>query len=126
MAEYNGWKNYETWLTNLHYCNFDDLAEDVFNDLDIDQSDSESFGNIQEWIEDIKDDFVRNLASNIKHFMEEETETVLQDIKSGFFSDIINNALSEINYHEIASHYWDQCWDRVKHEILEKEVEDEV
>ena len=78
--EYNGWSNYETWLVNLWYGDyFNDLAEDG-EEIDADR------------IESIVTEF---LAMD-GHLPE-----------TGFAADIMNAALRNVNWEELASHYED-------------------
>lgn len=76
MAEYNGWTNKETWLVNLWLG--DSLAIDADSSMEI----------TPEYIEELVDDLV---DENVSEY--------------GFVRDLINCALGEINWDEIASHY---------------------
>ena len=97
--EYNGWYNYETWLANLW---FDDAfgedaercAEDADGDMDA-----------------ATDALAGVIRETIESHMEETTGA------SGFAADIVNAALREINYEEIAQRYIDE---------VEIELTDEV
>jgi hypothetical protein len=79
MADYNGWKNKETWLVNL-------WLGDTFAAM---QEDGEKI--TAEWIE-----------AYIQEVIFDFEETA-----SGFLRDMLNCALGEIDYHEIAAHYAD-------------------
>lgn len=79
MADYNGWKNKETWLVNL-------WLGDTFAAL---QEDGEKI--TAEWIE-----------AYIQEVIFDFEETA-----SGFLRDMLNCALGEIDYHELAAHYAD-------------------
>lgn len=72
---YNGWTNKETWLVNLWLGEVLDMY-------------------VQEGVEVTQD--------NIKELVENSLE---QFNLEGFAADMMNCALGEINYHEIASHY---------------------
>jgi len=87
---YNGWTNYETWLTNLYFDGyggiFNELAsEGVFDDMDED----EIQGYIAEQLETFVTDYVDSTVGE----------------NSLFITDIINAFLGEIDYGEMASHY---------------------
>jgi hypothetical protein len=97
--EYNGWTNYETWNAALW--------------LDNDQ------GSYNYWCEQAQECYanaepsssftkeeqaVLDLADMLKSDGEERAEQWMPD-QSSFFADMLNAALSEVNWHEIAEHY---------------------
>jgi hypothetical protein len=99
--EYNGWYNYETWLCNLWYDDaFSEDARQVWDDSDGDDTFSK------------KENATLALEDVIKSIVEETASEGIPE--SGFAADLINAALSEINYYEIAEHYIDDIAD--KHE----------
>jgi hypothetical protein len=78
MSEgYNGWSSYETWLASLWF-------GDIFTDM----------GNDGEISADILRDFVEEMLSSEGNLPE-----------SGFAADIMNAALMNVNWHELADHY---------------------
>ncbi len=77
MPTYNGWTNYATWIVNLWY-------DDYFNDV----------------AEDYRDD-VSGLADYIRDTIEEWENLPT----TGLLADLVNAALSEVNWYEIAEHY---------------------
>ena len=86
--EYNGWTNYETWLVKLwmdneqgSYSYFQEQAEQVLKD-DPDDEDN---------------DRIRTLAAVIQESHEESLPKL-----EGFAADLMNAALSEVNWEEIA------------------------
>ena len=86
---YNGWYNYETWLLNLWY---GDYLQEVANEnggLDADQ---------------------------IETIVEEMLADAGELPENGFTADLINAALSQVNWEELAEHY---------NEDLEREEESE-
>lgn len=85
MAQgYQGWSNYETWLANLWY-------DQVFYDL-----------IVEEYGPDVTYDQEYDVAQSIQYYLD---DMVLEEISSqaGFALDLINAALREINYREIAN-----------------------
>lgn len=87
---YNGWTNYETWLTNLHFDDFTpiftDLTEDgVFDDLD----DDEILGYVEEYIETYVSDFT---GWNVR-------------TEDPFIFDVIQSFIGEVDWRDIAQHY---------------------
>ena len=99
---YNGWTNYETWLVKLWMDN-DEGSNSYWN-----EQAEECIKNV---IEEGKPDYLshkkeaaRNLAGMIKDQHEENSPTE----NSGVYADLMNAALSEVNWDEIASHYFDE------------------
>lgn len=72
---YNGWRNKETWLINLW---LGDYFTEVSEDTPMD-------------------------AMSIKREVENHFEEIT--CQGGLVSDMLNCALGEIDYHELASHY---------------------
>jgi len=88
-TKYNGWTNYDTWLCNLWFDNFE------FSEM-LDMFDG---------CED-KDDILRVIKNYIKDYVEEVVEESRGNA-SGFINDLISSALGEIDYYDIAEHYVD-------------------
>ena len=89
--KYNGWTNYETWLFNLHFDDcFGEDAETFYKDAEaceiFTRRENATF-SLAAYIEDYADEFRPEMPSN------------------GFYADLIETGMSEINYHEIAKHY---------------------
>ena len=93
--EYNGWYNYETWLCKLWIDNeqgscsyWDETAQEIYDDSEADNTFTRD------------ERAVLTLSDRLKDEFEEATPEV-----TGFWADMINAALSEINWYEIAEHY---------------------
>lgn len=73
---YNGWTNKKTWLVNL-------------------------------WLGDMFQCEIEDGLEITPGLIESTVENMLNDMPEtwGLFSDLLNCALGEINYYEIASHY---------------------
>jgi hypothetical protein len=83
--DYNGWTNYETWVVNLWMTN--------------DQ------GSCSYWEEVTNDcDSISDLSDAIKDYVEEGNS--LSD-ESSLYSDLMNAAISECNFYEIAKSFWE-------------------
>ena len=95
--ECNGWTNYETWLANLW---FDDAFSDDA-DTALERAAEDTDGT------EIKAEAVRALAETIEEAIVAATTEETSIPESGFVADILNAALREINYREIAEHYID-------------------
>jgi hypothetical protein len=76
--EYNGWTNYETWLVNMWY-------GDIFNDM------AENGETVD--------------AEYIQFFVEEMLESDGALPQYGFAADIMNAALREVDWDDLADHY---------------------
>lgn len=88
--EYNGWTNYKTWLVKLwmdndqgNYLFFREQAEQVIREDGPYDKDS---------------DHIRQLAAIIQESHEESLPKL-----EGFAADLMNAALSEVNWEEIAN-----------------------
>ena len=105
-TKYNGWTNYDTWLCNLWFDNFE------FSEM-LDMFDG---------CED-KDDILRVIKNYIKDYVEEVVEESRGNA-SGFINDLISSALGEIDYYDIAEHYVDDVAEELEaNNTEENEVE---
>ena len=96
--KYNGWTNYETWLCNLWFENYD------FTDLMHMFDGCEDKGDILNVIEDV-----------IKNDVEDYVMAELRSSDtSGFIQDMLNSAIQEIDYRDIAEHYVDDVADELE------------
>lgn len=79
MAEYNGWKSYETWLVSIWFGDvLADLASEYGSDFD---------------------------ASMIQNFVEEMLQTEGNLPETGFAADIMNAALRNVDWDDLYNHY---------------------
>lgn len=109
---YNGWTNYETWNLALWFDNDQGLYS-----MRSEAADDYAKSN------DDKDDAAREMADWLKSQVEDEQILgVLPE--SGFLADMVNAALSEINYYEIAEHWIDDVW--TDHHPEEDEVSEDA
>jgi len=82
MAEYNGWSNYETWLTNLHFDQaFYEIAQEHYANIEGDMYD---------------------LANRFSDYVNDVTFEVIQGDNSYFIDDMANAFLAQVNYQELA------------------------
>lgn len=95
---YNGWSNYETWLCNMWFNDFD------FTDM------MDMFGNCKDNCDVL--DIIQNY---IKEHVEEYVEYSLSPgDQHGFMHDMLNAAVSEIDFRDIAEHYVDDVVDELE------------
>jgi len=99
---YNGWENYETWATKLWidndgYAGGADTvsAEAKFcvraNPLDADTATNQ----LAQWIEDAIDQDIDNADD--------------EALTTGLWADLLGRSLGQVNWHEIARAYIDEC-----------------
>jgi hypothetical protein len=87
---YNGWTNYETWLTNLYFDDFTSHFEEMIEEGQFDEmDDDEILDCCTDYIEQVVDDVVSYTVTTTDNFI----------------SDIISSFTQEVNYKEIAEHY---------------------
>lgn len=99
VKPYNGYTNYETWLVALWIDNsegwqsdFQDKANDIWRD-----SESSEYCTRE-------DEAKRKLAKII----EEEIDELNPLSDAGMFTDLLNAALSEVDWEDIAENYIDE------------------
>ena len=89
---YNGWTNYETWLTNLYFDDFTSLFEEmteegIFDEMDDDAITQYVANYLQEYIDDyISDRYLASCTDN-------------------FIVDVIQTFMNEVDWRDIAQHY---------------------
>lgn len=84
---YNGWTNYETWAVGM-FLDGNYTGEGTYHSvLDLARGASG----------------VYELADDLKSYLEEELEEV-----GGITSDLLSAAVSEVNWHELAEHKWEE------------------
>jgi len=86
MTKYNGWTNYETWLVNLWF-------SDSYNEYFLEQF------REGELLEKVNHDQLRDYV--VEGFLDEQTP------ENGLVTDLVNNAMSQVNWRELAEHVED-------------------
>jgi len=94
---YNGWTNYETWLTNLHFENFE------FSDY---KEDGTFEGMTKEQITDWIADYIETAVEEITYSRFEVGQS-----ENLFLTDVVNCFLREVDWHDIAEQYIDDLYD---------------
>lgn len=90
--KYNGWTNYETWLVNLHLSNDQGLSESIT------------------WtLQDVQSSFGADAYGRGSDALKAATEELLPlDSDNLFASDLLNAALGEVDWYEIAQNWMDE------------------
>jgi hypothetical protein len=111
--EYNGWTNYETWLVNLwmdndegSYRYWRSTTQEVYEEAE----EEGTFTRREQAILDLSDR------------LREEHEEALPEVE-GYASDLLNAAMSEVNWYEIAEHLID---DEIEEDGEAEQVEEET
>jgi hypothetical protein len=92
---YEGWSNYETWAVNLHMKNDQDAC-------DYWMSETRNCLGVGDLAEEMKDHF-QNLAPTLE----------------GVYADLLNTALSEVNWREIATTWIADSSEETENDTLE-------
>lgn len=92
-SRYNGWRNYETWVTNLW------LTNDAGTDGYWREQARAAWGGAEATAYFTRAEAARNdLARQLKDEIEEGSPCP----EAGLYGDLLNAALSEIDWHEVA------------------------
>lgn len=110
---YNGWKNYETWNVALWLDN-DCGTESMMGEWAQECWDEALDGKYMSREDNAKS----ALSDRIKEFVEEQNPLADQ---ATMFTDLLNAALGEVDWYEIAEHYLSE----VEKETQEEEVSSE-
>lgn len=93
---YNGWKNYETWVTCLWFDNdqgtnelWNTRAEEIYN-----ESSATTYSSRM-------DVASSTLAKEMQDYVEEFNPVPA----CGLYADLLNSAISEVEWYDIAEHY---------------------
>lgn len=90
---YNGYTNYETWNTNLHYSeSFYDIAKEAVEALD---TEAEDFAEDFDY-----GDLVENLASTFEELVWEISGA--EDLPEGIAKDFALQGLEQVDWEDIA------------------------
>jgi len=96
--KYNGWTNYETWLCNMWFDNFE--FTDMMDMFDNCEDNCDVLDIIEEYIKSTVEEYVEySLSPGDQH---------------GFIHDMLNAVISEIDWRDIAEHYVDDVVDELK------------
>lgn len=102
--EYNGWTNYETWAANLWLTN-DDGTDSLCREMAADEYQNAEAEDYKER----REEATQPLAEALKAMIEENSPEV-----TGLYADLLNAALSEIDWYEIAEHFLEDVGEEVE------------
>jgi len=94
---YNGWSNYETWNVSLWIDNEPSTYEEARDMARQARSEGDLARALKDWVQDMA-----------------------PDLGASMFSDLLSAALGEVDWYEIASHYYEEMHEE---EAEEEEVE---
>ena len=105
MTKYNGWTNYETWNFKLWLDNDEDLHNYIIGEIKkiktIGTSHIHKVSEVSNFLRSYIEDNVPNLNVSTRS---QSVHGLMSD-KNGFYNDILNAALRDINTYEIAESY---------------------
>lgn len=114
---YNGWTNYETWAVALWIGNEEgshrywecDQAEECYREAVREQLVGLAFDPGEDPAADIDRasatrDAAHKLADRLRRELDDEAE-LPRAVDGTMYADLLNSALGEVNWHEIAEHY---------------------
>ncbi len=93
---YNGWTNYETWNVALWLGN-EQGSERYWT--------SEAEERFREATDDDTESRADEATGELARQLQDEIEESAPELGASMFSDLLNAALSEVNWYEIAEHY---------------------
>jgi len=106
MNKYNGWSNYETWNFKLWLDNDEGVHNYIMDKIK--KISSQKFDNKISQIADFLKSYIEDNMPNLN--VSSKGQSLFGSIadKNGFYQDILNMALKDINTYEIAESYLEE------------------
>lgn len=98
---YNGWTNYETWAVKLWIDN-EQGSQDYWN------------GQADEYLHYRHRNTVEEATYQLAQQLKDEFTDAAPDLGATCWADLLNAALSEVNWHEIAASMIEEAQERAK------------
>ena len=100
--KYNGWTNWETWNFKLWIDNEESSYNAV---LEIAErvADQHSYSTVHSNPPEPCNDCNYSLSQELEEYAEDQRRAV--KVETGFFADVCNSSIKEINFYEIAEAY---------------------
>ena len=105
MTKYNGWTNYETWNFKLWLDNDEDLHNYIIGEIKKIKSIGTSHIHEVSEVSNFLRSYIEDNVPNLNVSTRSQSVHGLMSDKNGFYSDILNAALRDINTYEIAESY---------------------
>ena len=99
---YNGYTNYETWNCALWLDN-DEGTQETVREMAQEAYDHPEANQYMT----VERRRVHTLKDSLKAMMEEQAEQWMPD-QSSFFADMLNSAVAEVNWYELAENYLEE------------------
>ena len=103
MTKYNGWSNYETWNFKLWLDNDESVHNYIMDKIK--KISSQKFDNKTYQIADFLKSYIEDNMPNLNVSSKGQSLFGSMADKNGFYNDILNAALRDINTYEIAESY---------------------
>ena len=103
MNKYNGWSNYETWNFKLWLDNDESVHNYIMDKIK--KISSQKFDNKTYQVADFLKSYIEDNMPNLNVSSRGLSLFGSMADKNGFYSDILNMALKDINTYEIAESY---------------------
>lgn len=104
--EYQGWRNYETWVVKLHLDNEEPLYRFWQDSTKEAKQDAPDCEQVKSGVWTVEQAARYNLADQLKDSFEREAEGVESE---GVFGDLITAALGRVDWNAIAEALLEDC-----------------
>ena len=105
MTRYNGWSNYETWNFKLWLDNDQDVHNYIIGEIKKIKASPDNGQNVTFETANFLRSYIDDNMPNLNISTRSQSVHGLMADKNGFYSDILNAALRDINTYEIAESY---------------------
>ena len=107
MTKYNGWSNYETWNFKLWLDNEEDVHNYIIGEIKKIKASPDNGQDIKYEASNFLRSYIDNNMPNLNVSVRGQSIYGSMCDKNGFYQDILNAGLREINTYEVAESYID-------------------